>query len=336
MSSFAVYFTGIRKMEVREEKIPVMREHQVLVQTHCSAISSGTEMLFYHGLVPQEIPMHEKIPVLARRTGYPFKYGYAAVGRVIDCGKAVDPKWSERPVFAFHPHESYFAADPHNLIDIEDMETEDAAFLANMETAVNFMMDGRPVIGERVLVFGQGVVGLLTTSMLAQFPLAKLITVEPHETRRNMSTQLGAHACLDPSAEGFAEKMNQLLDGNRADLVYELTGNPQALEQAIPLTEFGGRIIIGSWYGTKKEKISLNSEFHRRRIQIMSSQVSTLAPAFSGTWTKDRRLEVARQMVRRVKPSRLITHRFPIQEAKKAYAMLEVQPGRTIGVVLTY
>ena len=54
MSSFAVYFTGIRKMEVREEKIPVMREHQVLVQTHCSAISSGTEMLFYHGLVPQE------------------------------------------------------------------------------------------------------------------------------------------------------------------------------------------------------------------------------------------------------------------------------------------
>jgi 2-desacetyl-2-hydroxyethyl bacteriochlorophyllide A dehydrogenase len=293
-------------------------------------------MLFYQGRVPKEIPIDENIPVLAGRAGYPFKYGYAAVGKVIECGTAVDPEWKNRWVFAFHPHESFFAADPSNLIDIADMETEDAVFLSNMETSVNFMMDGRPVIGERVLVFGQGVVGLLTTSLLAQFPLDKLIAVEPHETKRKIALQFGAQACLDPSATGFTERANQLLDGNRADLVYEISGNPKTLEQAIPFTGFGGRIIIGSWYGTENEKMHLNSDFHRHRIKLISSQVSTMAPEFTGAWTKNRRLEVTKAMTKRVNPARLITHRIPIQEARKAYTLLEERPEQAIGVVFTY
>ena len=336
MKNLAVYFTDVRKIEVREQRAPAIHEHQVLVQTASSIISSGTEMLFYHGLVPKEIPADENIPVLSRRPGYPFKYGYAVVGRVTECGKAVDPKWHGRLVFAFHPHESLFVADSTNLVDIDGLDVEDAVFLANMETAVNFLMDGKPMIGERVLVFGQGVVGLLTTSLLTQIPLSKLITVEPYQTRREMSLECGAQVCLDPSQDDFAGLAKGLLKGNRADLVYELTGNPHTLQQAIPLTGFGGRVIIGSWYGTKKEETQLNSHFHRQRIKLMSSQVSTLAPELTGVWTKQRRLDVALEMLPRVKPSRLITHRIPIQEADKAYRLLEQHPGQTIGVLLTY
>jgi 2-desacetyl-2-hydroxyethyl bacteriochlorophyllide A dehydrogenase len=293
-------------------------------------------MLFYHGLVPGEIPLDENIPVLAARTGYPFKYGYSAVGKVVECGKAVDPGWNGRLVFAFHPHQSFFAAEPANLIDIQDQGLDDAAFLANMETAVNFLMDGKPMIGERVLVFGQGVVGLLATSLLAQIPLRKLIAVELHEKRRMMSLECGAEACLDPAQDDFTEVAQRLLEGNRADLVYEITGSPETLGHAIPLTDFGGRIIIGSWYGTKRARTALDSHFHRDRIKLISSQVSTLAPEFTGAWTKKRRLDVAREMIRRVKPSRLITHRIPIAEADKAYKLLEQHADQTIGVVLTY
>jgi 2-desacetyl-2-hydroxyethyl bacteriochlorophyllide A dehydrogenase len=336
MKNLAVYFTDVRKIEVLEEKAPSIHEHQVLVQTILSAISSGTEMLFYHGLVPGEISLDENIPILATRSGYPFKYGYSVVGRVIECGKMVDPKWKNQLVFAFHPHQSFLAADPANLIKVDGMSVEDAVYLANMETAVNFAMDGKPLIGERTLVFGQGVVGLLMTQLLAQMPLRKLITVELHELRREMSIQCGASACLDPRKDDFTEVADHLLEGNRADLVYELTGNPKTLEQAIPLTAFGGRVIIGSWYGTKTEKLRLNSDFHRRRIKLISSQVSTLAPEFTGAWTKHRRFEVAREMVMRLKPSHLTTHRIPIQEANKAYRLLAEKPGQAIGVTLTY
>jgi NADPH:quinone reductase-like Zn-dependent oxidoreductase len=127
VKNLAVYFTGVGKTEIREERVPVTHKHQVLVQTILSAISSGTEMLFYHGLVPGEIPLDENIPVLAARTGYPFKYGYSAVGKVVECGKAVDPGWNGRLVFAFHPHQSFFAAEPANLIDIQDQGLDDAA-----------------------------------------------------------------------------------------------------------------------------------------------------------------------------------------------------------------
>jgi alcohol dehydrogenase len=336
MKNLAVYFTDVNRIEVREEGTPSVQEHQVLVQTILSVISSGTEMLFYHGLVPGEIPLDENIPVLATRSGYPFKYGYAVAGKVIGRGKMVDPKWQDRMVFAFHPHQRFFAADPANLIEVEGISAEDAVYLANMETAVNFVMDGRPVIGERILVFGQGVVGLLTTMLLAQIPLRRLITVELHASRRERSIQCGAAACLDPQKENFADVADHLLEGNRADLVYELTGNPKTLEQAIPRTAFGGRVIIGSWYGTKTERLRLNSDFHRRRIKLISSQVSTLAPEFTGTWTKQRRLDVAREMVMRLKPSNLTTHRIPIQEADKAYRLLAEKPGQAIGVTLTY
>ena len=54
-------------------------------------------------------------------------------------------------------------------------------------------MDGAPVIGEDVLVFGQGIVGLLTTSILAGFPLANLITLDQYALRRQTSREAVGH-----------------------------------------------------------------------------------------------------------------------------------------------
>ena len=53
-----------------------------------------------------------------------------------------------------------------------------------METAVNLVMDARPIIGERVMVIGQGIVGLLTTALLSRFPLNRLITLDRYAIRR--------------------------------------------------------------------------------------------------------------------------------------------------------
>lgn len=175
----------------------------------------------------------------------------------------------------------YFVADAAQVLPVpEGMSAETAVFLPNMETAVSFVMDGQPMIGEQVLVLGQGVVGLLTTALLAQFPLASLVAVDGYSLRREWAQQLRAHHSLDTSLP--------LLAGFAADLVYELSGNPAALDAAIEAMRYNGRILVGSWYGNKPTTLNLGGKFHRQHLQLISSQVSHIAPQWNGRWDKPR------------------------------------------------
>jgi threonine dehydrogenase-like Zn-dependent dehydrogenase len=283
----------------------------------------------------------ETISALAGEFSFPLKYGYAAVGQVTAVGTDVAPEWQGRLVFAFHPHESYFLGSPAELIPVPStLLPEEAAFLPNMETAVNFLMDGQPLIGEQVAVFGQGIVGLLTTALLARLPLASLVTLDRYPRRREESLVLGAQASLDPETPDALARLHSLLEEEcsyiGADLTYELSGNPTALDQAIAATGFNGRVVIGSWYGQKRADLHLGGRFHRSRIRLISSQVSTLAPEWTGRWSKSRRLQVAWRMLQQVNPAHLITHRFPIAQAAQAYALLDQHPEEAIQVILTY
>ncbi|MCA9926014.1 MAG: zinc-binding alcohol dehydrogenase [Anaerolineales bacterium] len=337
----ALYFVAPFTVELREEPIPPLTDDKVLVETIVSAISPGTEMLLYRGQMPPDMAVDETIDALTNDMRYPLKYGYAAVGRVVRCGKTVDAGWQDRLVFAFHPHESHFLAYPHTLIPIPtSMDPETAVFLPNMETAVSFLMDGRPMIGEQVTVFGQGIVGLLTTTLLNQLPLGKLITLDSYPLRRDWSTKLGAHLSLDPTEPGAMAQLHDALQDPRtytgADLTYELSGNPQALDQAIAVTGFNGRIVIGSWYGTKQTRLNLGGRFHRSHMRLISSQVSHIAPQWNGRWNKARRLQTALKQLEYFPPTRLVTHHIPFTSAAHAYQQLHQTPEQTIQLLLHY
>ena len=341
MKRLALYFTAPYRVSVREESLSPPGVDQILVQTLVSAISPGSELLIYRGQAPADIPLDETIPTLTGGFGFPLKYGYATVGQVIALGAGVDSEWQGRLVFAFNPHESHFLASPTELIPVPPgLSPEEAALLPNMETAVNFLMDGQPLIGERVVVFGQGVVGQLTAALLVRFPLACLVTLDRYPLRREQSLALGAHASLDPSAPDTPTELRSLLKAEQphagADLTYELSGNPAALDQGIAATGFNGRLVIGSWYGQKRVDLDLGGRFHRSRVRLISSQVSTIAPEWSARWTKARRIGVAWRMLEEIRPIQLLTHRFPIAQAGKAYALLDEPPEQAIQVMLTY
>lgn len=325
----SLYFAGPGRVEVRQEPMPVAGVGQVLVQTAVSAVSAGTEMLLYRGQFPQEMALDETIAALAGGVAYPVKYGYAAVGRVVAVGAGVEDGWLNRLVFAFNPHESHFVADAAQVLPVPaGMSAETAVFLPNMETAVSFVMDGQPMIGEQVLVLGQGVVGLLTTALLAQFPLASLVAIDGYPLRREWSQRLGAHHSLDtslPLPAGFA-----------ADLVYELSSNPAALNAAIEAVRYNGRILVGSWYGNKPATLNLGGKFHRQHLQLISSQVSHIAPQWNGRWDKPRRLTTAWQMLTRLQPQRLITQQVPITQAAHAYHLLDQTPHQVLQLVFSY
>ena len=341
MKRLSLEFTRPYQVTVIEEPLPGPAPHQVLVQTICSTISPGTEMLVYRGQWPESILLDDTIPALAREFSYPLKYGYSAVGRIVEIGSEVDTQWLNKHVFSFNPHESHFLASPDQLIPLPvSMPPEEAALLPNMETAVSFVMDGRPLIGEQVAVFGQGVVGLLTTASLARFPLARLLTLDAYRLRRQCSVEFGATQSLDPTGANVIEELRKCAQAEQAgdgfDLTYELSGNPAALDQAIAATGFDGRVVVGSWYGAKRADLDLGGRFHRGRIKLISSQVSRLAPELTGLWTKSRRLKFALRMLEELRPASLITHRFSILQAPEAYDLLDRMPEEAIQMIFTY
>lgn len=330
-----MYFTAPRQVEVREEPLPALGADEVMVQTTCSAISAGTEMLIYQGRFPRELEADPAISSLRGGFKYPLAYGYACVGTVRDVGTNTDAAWRDRSVFAFQPHTSHFVCKPEALLPVpEALAHECAAFLPNMETAVNLVQDAAPIYGERVLVLGQGVIGLLTASLLKDFPLEALVTVDCFERRRT-SSPVTPGLCLNSDAPDFHTASQDRLHG-QADLTFELSGNPAALNDAIELTAFSGRIVIGSWYGEKSAEIDLGGAFHRSRIKLISSQVSTIAPELSGRWDKARRFDIAWRALGKVRPEKWITHRFPLDEAREAYRLLDESPEETIQVLFTY
>jgi 2-desacetyl-2-hydroxyethyl bacteriochlorophyllide A dehydrogenase len=315
--------------EVISEPCPIPGPEQVLVQTEASAISAGTELLFYRGLVPPDLPVDISIHGLQSAMAYPIAYGYAAAGSVIAVGACVDPSWLHRRVFAFHPHESYFAADPEALHLVPaGLPAAMATLFPNVETAVNLVMDAAPVIGERAVIMGQGIVGLLTLRLLRSFPLASITVVDAYQLRRELAMRWGATAALSP-----AEYQNEPSD---PDFTIEVSGNPQALDTAVRTAGFDSRVVIGSWYGLKTAQLALGGQFHRNRVRLVSSQVSTIAPPHAARWDKRRRAAVAWQLLGQIPAGDLISHRFHLEDAQTAYRLLDRQPETMLQVVFEY
>jgi threonine dehydrogenase-like Zn-dependent dehydrogenase len=215
----------------------------------------------------------------------------------------------------------------------EGVSSETAALLPTAETATTLVMDGRPRVGERVVVLGAGMVGLVTTSVLSAFPLERLTVAEPVARRREVARRLGADETIRPER---AARVGERGDPAGADLAYELSGSPAALDDAIDAVGYDGRIVVGSWYGRKRAETDLGGFFHRNRIDVSSSQVSTLAPDLRGRWTKDRRLDAAWDRLREVDTAGLITHRVAFEDAPEAYRLLDDGPGNALQVLLTY
>jgi 2-desacetyl-2-hydroxyethyl bacteriochlorophyllide A dehydrogenase len=319
----SVWFARPRRVELRDEPLPALGADDVLVEAVASAISHGTEMLVFRGQVPEELELD--LPTLRGSFAFPIKYGYASVGRVTETGANVSRLRPGDMVFTLHPHQSEYVVPQTLAVALpSSLDPTLGVFLANVETATNVVLDAAPRLGERVVVFGQGVVGLLITQLLRRTGVSRIVVVDPIARRRELALQVGADAAVET------------LDRGDFDLAIEVSGNGAALDRALESVVFGGTIVVCSWYGTKPVALKLGGAFHRRRLRIVSSQVSTIDAALQPRWSRERRLEVATSLLSQLELGALITHRFPIDAAAEAYRLVDEHPEQTVQVVLTY
>ena len=326
MSARSVWFSAPREVELRDETLPSVGPNDVGVRSLMSAISHGTEMLVFRGQVPPEADLD--LPTLRGSFAFPVKYGYANVGVVIEIGQHVTSVGVGDVVFALHPHQTEYVIPSTLVTRLPDaIDPVNAVFLANIETAVNVTLDAAPRLGERVVVFGQGVVGLLITQLVKRTGVSRVTVVDPIERRRALALRIGADVALTPEEAANLGEM---------DLAIEVSGNVDAMNAAMNSVAFGGTIVACSWYGTKPVPLLLGGAFHRRRLRIVSSQVGTIDATLQPRWSRERRMRLACDLLGELQLEPLISHRVPFEQAASAYGLIDECPEQTVQVVLTY
>jgi threonine dehydrogenase-like Zn-dependent dehydrogenase len=315
VAAHALFHTAPRCVEIRELPTPRPAAGEVLVRTLRSGISSGTERLVYRGEVPAELALDHSIGALGDTFSYPFAYGYACVGEVAESGQRV---------FAFHPHQDVFTAQAAELIPLPAIDPASATLYPLVETALQVTLDAGTGYRDRVIVLGGGVLGLLTGLLLQRSGWRPLIA-EPQEWRRAIASSLGV------STAAPADLVMQ-----EVPLVIDASGNPGAPAMALDMLAHEGTLLIASWFGTKPVVLPLGGAFHRRRLTIRSTQVSTIPARLSGTWTRSRRRQETAQLLPELPLAELCTHAFDFARAAEAFRAVDQGNPGLMHAVLTY
>ncbi len=244
----------------------------IVVRSLASGISRGTEATVFAGRVPPSQYDVMRAPLMAGEFPFPVKYGYASVGTTPDGAR----------VFVLHPHQDCFLAQAAMCVPVpDDVPTDRAVLAANMETALNIVWDATPLAGERIMVVGAGVVGLLTAALLAKLPATRVTVVDIDPARSAIAEKFGC---------AFASPQTAPVD---QELIVHASGTEAGLRLALACAAFEGRIVEASWFADKTPALPLGEAFHPRRLRLISSQVGSIAAPMRGRRTHRERLATA-------------------------------------------
>ncbi|WP_177212875.1 zinc-dependent alcohol dehydrogenase [Geodermatophilus ruber] len=326
LSARRLLFLAPRRVGLAPVDLPEPGPGRLVVRTRFSGISTGTELLCYRGLLDPDLPLDERLGALGGSFRYPFPYGYSCVGEV-ELGTAAVPAGTT--VFAFHPHQDRFVVAEDDVVVLpEGTDPRAATLFPLVETALQLSLDAGQVAHETVAVLGLGAVGVLT-ALLLQRAGATVLAADPLEERRELAGALGLPAVAP-------EDLLAGLPPGGVPLVVELSGSPAALAGALPLLAHEGTVLVGSWYGEQPVALPLGGAFHRRRLTLRSSQVSTVPARLGDRWDIPRRRRAAGALLGELPLAALATTEFDFEEAALAYAALDGREPGVLHVALRY
>lgn len=294
MRSRALWYTARRRPEFIEADLAPSQEGEALIRMLWTGISRGTERLVFNGLVAAPERERMRVPLQDGEFPFPIKYGYSAVG-VVEAGP---DDLRGRTVFTLAPHQDRIVVDPARLSVVpvpDNVPARRAVLAANMETALNAVWDSGVGPGDRVVVVGAGIVGLLVTFIVAGIPGTEVALIDPEPSRKEF-------------ADLFGVRFQKPLDApGEADVVFHASAKAAGLACALAVAGDEATIVELSWYGDEDPVVPLGAAFHSRRLKLVSSQVGMIATSRRPRWTYKRRLAKAVELLADDRLDRLIT-----------------------------
>jgi predicted dehydrogenase/threonine dehydrogenase-like Zn-dependent dehydrogenase len=366
------YRTG--SLEVVEVPDPSISRGRILVRTGASIVSAGTERhlveMAQKSLVGKALArpdlvrraldkvktdgVLEAVQQVRQRLDSPVPLGYSAAGTVLAVGEGIvgvgvgDRLACGGQGVAVHAE---LLVTPQTLIAPipPEVSLEAGAFGMVGAIPLNAIRLARLQPGEWVAVIGLGLLGLLAVQLLRAMG-CRVLGLDVAADRLALGTQLGTHAVLDSTSPSTTAAVAEITRGQGVDAAVILAATPSnaPLELAAQIARVRGRIVAAGLVGLEVPR----QLFFERELELVVSRASGPG-AFDGSyeihgrdypypfvrWTHARNMaEFLRQVAEgAVKLEPLITHRFPIQDARQAYETLQGETGeRPIGIVLQY
>lgn len=357
------------KLAVEEVPAPMMLPGTLLVQTSASLISSGTERqlvsLAKASLAGKAMARPDLVRKVLRNVGReglwqtltkvsakldtPIAMGYSLAGKVVQAGRdsgglrAGDRVACAGAGFASHAE---LNAVPRNLVArIPDgVSDEQASFVALGAIALQAVRQASPLLGERVVVTGLGLLGLLCVQLLKANG-CRVLGFDPDRRRAALALELGADQAV---SDGLERATAAFTDGAGADAVIVCASakSSEPVNLAAEISRLKGRVVVLGMVGLDLDR----DAFYRRELDLrlsMSYGPGRYDPDYEEQgrdyplayvrWTEQRNMEAFLQLVAdgRVTPEVLVSHRFPIEDGAAAYDIVTGgQPH--LAVLLTY
>jgi 2-desacetyl-2-hydroxyethyl bacteriochlorophyllide A dehydrogenase len=329
---------------VVEAEDPAPGPDEVVLETVYSGISAGTELTAYRGTNPylasEWDPDRRLFVPGSSSMSYPIDgWGYEEVGRVTAAGSASDEDLVGRLVWGSWGHRSA-AVRPAGCARarlLPGTEPMAGVFGRIGAIAFNAILDADIHLGESVVVFGAGVPGQIV-AQLARLNGAHVTVVDPVAARRALAERLGADATLDPATDDVAAAVRAATDTRGADVVIEMSGSYQALQEAVRTVGYNSRVVAGGFFQGPATPLRLGEEFHHNRIAIVCSQISGVAAHLQHRWDDLRMSRTVLSLAHdgRLALDDLVTHVIPATKASDAFEMLDKTPQDALQVVLDY
>jgi threonine dehydrogenase-like Zn-dependent dehydrogenase len=323
-----------------EERDP--RAGEVRLRTLYSGISAGTELTAYRGSNPyvtKRWDSERRLFVAGATFDYPLDdWGYEQVGEVVEITAGVTRLRRGDHVWGIWGHRSSAVVPEEAVADraLDGLPPLCGVFARIGAVALNAILDADVHVGETVAVFGLGVPGLIATQ-LARLHGADVVAVDRIPRRLELAAGFGA-TTIDAAEGSAGDEVKDATAGRGADVTIELSGSPAALNEAVRGAAYASRVVVAGFAQGGAAELRLGEEFHHNRIELVSSQISSVHPRLVHRWDVLRLertvLDLRRQGRLELEP--LVTRVEPVERAPELFRLLDERPDDDVQVVLEF
>ena len=325
--------TGPRQVEFEDVPVPDCPRDGVLAKAIVTAISTGTETRVY-----RRTPVDEEGTM--QYPGIPFpdgptENGYSMVGEVVEVGADVKGFSVGERVFLGESHKEYAGVRASDVAKLPDsIPTEQAVMLNLLGVAHIALRTGNPAPGENVAVVGLGVIGQSAVAWCRAFGF-RTVGIDVDGRRLEVARAMGANAIASPADADFQSRIDDVFDGEGADLVIEAASTWKAIRTSMDIVRRDGRVVVTATHVDRPDYNPVGHPYLSKRI--------TLKTAYGyddpgQRWDCDHCVRLTLDMLSRgelaIEP--MITHRVPWHELPEIYRRLDQGDLSILGVVVEW